>query len=172
MIRKATPGEIDALARLWHGALLDGHATLAPPALVRARTRESFAGRREPRACGLRRESGRGAWSPLKAAVTAGSSYNPAYSFPLRARRRSGNRGLFPGRGLRRCRRHPASQFLHAVHERAVPPPKPQYGGRQERHEELDRGTRNAVSSLDRLNLCNVIHFVQCQPWKPLLLSR
>jgi len=45
MIRKAEPGEVDALARLWHEAWLDGHGTIAPPALVEARTRESFAGR-------------------------------------------------------------------------------------------------------------------------------
>ena|SRR5436309_1409331 len=45
MIRKAVSCDIDLLARLWLEAWLDGHGTIAPPALVRARTRASFAER-------------------------------------------------------------------------------------------------------------------------------
>jgi len=45
MIRKAEAGEIDALARLWHAAWLDGHGTIAPAPVVQARTTESFAQR-------------------------------------------------------------------------------------------------------------------------------
>src|SRR4051794_13021160 len=45
MIRKAERGELDALARLWLEAWLDGHGTIAPAALVKLRTVASFAER-------------------------------------------------------------------------------------------------------------------------------
>jgi GNAT superfamily N-acetyltransferase len=45
MIRKAEPGEVDALGCLWHEAWLYGHGTIAPAPLIRLRTPESFAER-------------------------------------------------------------------------------------------------------------------------------
>ena len=44
-IRTAEADDIDHLARLWHEGWNDGHGTLVPAALVRARTLESFAAR-------------------------------------------------------------------------------------------------------------------------------
>ena len=41
-IRDAQTGEVDALARLWHGAWHDAHALIVPPALTRIRTLEDF----------------------------------------------------------------------------------------------------------------------------------
>lgn len=41
-IRDATPGELDALARLWLDAWTDAHADILPEALRRVRTLESF----------------------------------------------------------------------------------------------------------------------------------
>src|SRR4030095_7146472 len=43
--RPAAPSETDALARLWYDGWQDAHATILPPALARARTRQSFAER-------------------------------------------------------------------------------------------------------------------------------
>jgi GNAT superfamily N-acetyltransferase len=44
-VRGADPAELDRLARLWHGAWLDAHESLAPPELTRVRTLESFRAR-------------------------------------------------------------------------------------------------------------------------------
>jgi GNAT superfamily N-acetyltransferase len=41
-VRPAETAELDHLARLWHEGWHDAHASLAPPGLVAARTRESF----------------------------------------------------------------------------------------------------------------------------------
>jgi GNAT superfamily N-acetyltransferase len=41
-VRSATAAEIDHLARLWHEAWHESHASLTPPELVRLRTLESF----------------------------------------------------------------------------------------------------------------------------------
>ena len=43
--RPAAPSETGALARLWYDGWQDAHATILPPALARARTRQSFAER-------------------------------------------------------------------------------------------------------------------------------
>ena len=43
--RPADPSETGALARLWYDGWQDAHAAILPPALARARTRESFAER-------------------------------------------------------------------------------------------------------------------------------
>lgn len=43
--RSADPSETGALARLWYDGWQDAHAAILPPALARARTRESFAER-------------------------------------------------------------------------------------------------------------------------------
>lgn len=41
-IRPLDPGEIDALARVWHDAWRDAHARIVPAAIVRMRTRQRF----------------------------------------------------------------------------------------------------------------------------------
>ena len=41
-IRDAQAAEVDALAKLWHGAWHDAHARIVPPALTRIRTLEDF----------------------------------------------------------------------------------------------------------------------------------
>jgi GNAT superfamily N-acetyltransferase len=41
-IRDAQAGEVDGLARLWHGAWHDAHALIVPPDLTRIRTLEDF----------------------------------------------------------------------------------------------------------------------------------
>ena len=48
-VRPAGPGDIEALARVWHEAWHDAHAKLAPPGLVAARTLASFRSRLEAR---------------------------------------------------------------------------------------------------------------------------
>src|ERR1700740_55770 len=44
-IRPADPSELDHLARLWHEGWHDGHAHIAPPGLVKARTASRFRAR-------------------------------------------------------------------------------------------------------------------------------
>jgi GNAT superfamily N-acetyltransferase len=41
-MRNAVPGEVDALAELWHSGWQDAHAHILPPELARHRTLENF----------------------------------------------------------------------------------------------------------------------------------
>ena len=44
-VRNAQPGEVDALAKLWHEAGHETHAPIVPPELTRIRTLQDFATR-------------------------------------------------------------------------------------------------------------------------------
>ena len=48
-VRKATPGDVDAIARIWHTGWNDGHLGHVPPGLLPYRTAEHFVSRARER---------------------------------------------------------------------------------------------------------------------------
>ena len=75
--RSADPSETGALARLWYDGWQDAHATILPPALARARTRESFAERMAAALADVRVIGPQG--TPLGFAMLKGDELNQFY---------------------------------------------------------------------------------------------
>ena len=75
--RPADPSETGALARLWYDGWQDAHAAILPPALARARTRESFAERMAAALADVRVIGPQGA--PLGFAMLKGDELNQFY---------------------------------------------------------------------------------------------
>ena len=75
--RLADPSETGALARLWYDGWQDAHATILPPALARARTRESFAERMAAALADVRVIGPQG--TPLGFAMLKGDELNQFY---------------------------------------------------------------------------------------------
>lgn len=75
--RSADPSETGALARLWYDGWQDAHATILPPALARARTRESFAERMAAALAEVRVIGPQG--TPLGFAMLKGDELNQFY---------------------------------------------------------------------------------------------
>jgi GNAT superfamily N-acetyltransferase len=75
--RPPDPSETGALARLWYDGWQDAHAAILPPALARARTRESFAERMAAALADVRVIGPQGA--PLGFAMLKGCELNQFY---------------------------------------------------------------------------------------------
>ena len=75
--RSADPSETGALARLWYDGWQDAHAAILPPALARARTRESFAERMAAALADVRVIGPQG--TPLGFAMLKGDELNQFY---------------------------------------------------------------------------------------------
>ena len=75
--RRADPSETSVLTRLWHDGWQDAHAAILPPALARARTRESFSERMVSTLADVRVIGPPGA--PLGFAMLKGDELNQFY---------------------------------------------------------------------------------------------
>jgi GNAT superfamily N-acetyltransferase len=75
--RSADPSETGALARLWYDGWQDAHVAILPPALARARTRESFAERMAAALADVRVIGPQG--TPLGFAMLKGDELNQFY---------------------------------------------------------------------------------------------